>query len=104
MMSRIVNVHQVEFAEFSKGDVDYRDPDEIVMVFDTSPSLAEVVEKVRSDLNWRDKNDVVDLQGRYNVAFDQYIRWKMMPLDSEKRWEAYKVVVLASQDKSLELF
>ena len=27
-----------------------------------------------------------------------------MPLDFEKRWQAYKEVVLDSQDKSLELF
>ena len=27
-----------------------------------------------------------------------------MPIDSKNHWEAYKAVVLASQDKSLELF
>jgi len=104
MLSRIVNVHHENFAGFSKGDIDYRDPNEVVMVFDTSPSFGDVVEKVRSELNWRDKNDVVDLQGRYNVSHGHYVRWKMMPVDSESRWEAYKAVVLDSQDKSFELF
>ena len=33
-MSRIVNVHHVDFAAFMKGDVDYVDPEEIVMVFE----------------------------------------------------------------------
>ena len=103
-MSRIVNVHHVDFAAFMKGDVDYVDPEEIVMVFESSPSFADVMEKVRSELNWMEKSDVVELKGRYNVGFDHYIRWKMMPLDNENRWQAYKEVVLNSQDKSLELF
>lgn len=51
-----------------------------------------------------DQRDVVDLKGRYNVGFDHYIRWKMMPLKCENHWQAYKEIVLASQDKSLELF
>ena len=84
MLSRIVNVHHVDFTGFSKGDIDYRDPDEIVMVFETSPSFGDVVDKVRSELNWRDKNDVVELQGRYNVSHGHYVRWKMMPVDSER--------------------
>ena len=104
MLSRIVNVHHVDFVGFSKGDIDYRDPEEIVMVFDCSPTFVDVVGKVRSELNWMDTNDVVVLQGRYNVGYDHYIRWKIMPIDSENRWEAYKAVVLDSQDKLLELF
>ena len=39
MLSRIVNVYHVDFVGFSKGDIDYRDPEEIVMVFNTSPTL-----------------------------------------------------------------
>ena len=104
MLSRIVNVHHVDFVGFTKGDIDYRDPEEIVMVFETSPTFVDVVDKVRSELNWTDKDDKVELQGRYNVGYDHYIRWKIMPIDSENRWEAYKAVVLDSQDKSLELF
>ena len=103
-MYEVVNVHYVDFPAFFKGDLDYVDPEEIVMVFDTSPSFAGVVEKVRSELNWMDQRDVVDLKGRYNVGFDHYIRWKMMPLKCENHWQAYKEIVLASQDKSLELF
>ena len=73
MLSRIVNVHHENFAGFSKGDIDYRDPNEVVMVFDTSPSFGDVVEKVRSVLNWRDKNDVVEFKGRYNVSHGTYV-------------------------------
>ena len=97
-MSRIVNVHHVDFAAFMKGDVDYVDPEEIVMVFESSPSFADVMEKVRSELNWMEKSDVVELKGRYNVGFDHYIRWKIRPLDNENRWQGYKDVVLNSQD------
>ena len=28
MLSRIVNVHHVDFVGFTKGDIDYRDPEE----------------------------------------------------------------------------
>ena len=98
-MSTIVNVHHVDFVAFSKGDVHDLDPEEIVIVFvTTSPSLADVIEKVRSELNWMDKNDIVHLKGRYNVGFGHYIRWKMMTLDSESHWQAYMEVVFASQD------
>ena len=104
MLSRVVTAHHENFAGFSIGDIDYRDPKEVVMVFDTSPSFSDVVEKVRSELNWRDKNDVVQFQGRYNVSHGSYVPWKMMPVDSESRLEAYKAVVMDSRDKSFELF
>lgn len=45
-MHEVVNVHYVDFPAFLKGDIDYVDPEEIVMVFDSSPSFADVVEKV----------------------------------------------------------
>jgi hypothetical protein len=51
-----------------------------------------------------DESDGVDLIGRYNVGFRQRIRWKTMPLVSKFHWQAYKESVLASQDKSFELF
>ena len=50
-MARIVNVHHGDYASFLKRDNDYIDLHEIVVVFDTSPSIANVVEKVRSELN-----------------------------------------------------
>jgi hypothetical protein len=44
-MARIVNAHHVDYATFEKGDAEYGDlkKKEVVMVFGTSPSLAEVV-------------------------------------------------------------
>jgi hypothetical protein len=44
-MTRIVNVHHVDYAAFEKGDAEYDDPDEVVVVFATSPSFADLVEK-----------------------------------------------------------
>ena len=41
MLSRIVNVHHVDFVGFTKGDIDYRDPEEIVMVFETKGNSVE---------------------------------------------------------------
>ena len=102
-MARIVNVHHVDYPSFEKGDAEYGDPEELVLVFGTSPSLVEVVEEVRRKLKWMDESDVVELVGRYNVGFG-HIRWKTMSLNSELHWEAYKESVLASEVKSLELF
>ena len=81
-MARIVNVHHVDYPSFDKGDAEYGDPEELVLVFGTSPSLVEVVEEVRRKLKWMDESDVVDLVGRYNVGFG-HIRWKTMSLNSE---------------------
>ena len=45
-----------------------------------------------------------ELLGRHNVGFGLHIRWKIMRVNSELCWSAYKEVVAESQDKSLELF
>ena len=102
-MARIVNVHHVDYPSFEKGDAEYGDPEELVLVFGTSPSLVDVVEEVRRKLKWMDESDVVELVGRYNVGFG-HIRWKTMSLNSELCRQAYKESVLASEVKSLELF
>src|SRR3954471_2381304 len=38
---------------FLKGNIE-PDPDELDMVFDSSPSYAELLQQVRKDLNWMD--------------------------------------------------
>ena len=95
-MARIVNVHHVDYPAFEKGDAEYGDPEEVVLVFGTSPTLAEVVEEVRKELKWMDESEDVELVGRYNVGFG-HIRWKTMSLNSELRWQACKESVLASE-------
>jgi hypothetical protein len=50
-MTRIVNVQHVYYATFEKGDAEYGYPEEVVVVFATSPSFAELVENVRRELN-----------------------------------------------------
>ena len=96
-------MHHVDFVSFEKGDTEYGDPKKkpVVMVFPTSTSLEKVLVELRRRLNWMEESDGVDLIGRYNVGYGQHIRWKIMPLDFEL---AYKESVLASQDKSFELF
>jgi hypothetical protein len=68
-MARIVNVHHIDKASCLKGNVDCVDPDEVVMVFSTSSTYAEVVERVVMDLKWIEPSDVYELVGRYNVGF-----------------------------------
>jgi hypothetical protein len=98
-----VYVHHVDKDAFLKGNID-PDPDELDMVFECSPSYAELLEQVRKDLNWMDPSDVVEFDGRHNVGFGMHIRWKAMRVNSEQRWLAYKETVAESLDKALELF
>ena len=42
-MARVVNVHHMDYAAFEKGDFEYGDSKEVVLVFGSSPNLAEVV-------------------------------------------------------------
>jgi hypothetical protein len=50
-----------------KGNVKL-DPEEVVMVFERTPHYAEVVEKVRIELEWMDPSDEIELEGRHNVS------------------------------------
>ena len=67
-MARIVHVHHVDKNSFLKGNIE-PDPDELDLVFECSPTYAELLEQVRIDLNWMDPNDVVEFEGRHNVGF-----------------------------------
>jgi hypothetical protein len=102
-MERIVHVHHVDKDAFLKGNIE-PDPEEVDLVFDLSPSFAEVVAQVRVELNWNEPNDGVELEGRHNVGFGMHTRWKTMRINSEQRWSVYKETVAESQDKALELF
>ncbi|KAK1687030.1 hypothetical protein QYE76_047878 [Lolium multiflorum] len=88
---------------FLEGNIE-PDPEEVDLVFDLSPSFAEVVAQVRVELNWNEPNDGVELEGRHNVGFGMHTRWKTMRINSEQRWSVYKETVAGSQDKALELF
>ena len=98
-----VYVHHVDKEAFLKGNVE-PDPNELDMVFESSPSYAELLQQVREDLNWADPSDIIQLEGRHNVGFGMHIRWKTMRVNSEQRWVAYKETVAESLDKALELF
>jgi hypothetical protein len=97
-MARIVNVHHVDTVSYLKGNVDCIVPDEVVMVFVNSPTNVEVVERVMMDLKWLEPSDVCELAGRYNVIYGHYNLLKVLPVDSELNWSAYKEIVAASQD------
>ena len=98
-----VFVHHGDKDAFLKGNIE-PDPDELDMLFDSSPSYAELLQQVRKDLNWMDPSDIVELEGRHNVGYGMHIRWKTMRINSEQRWVAYKETVADSLDKALELF
>ena len=78
-------VHHGDKDAFLKGNIE-PDPDELDMVFDSSPSYAELLQQVREDLNWTDPSDIIELEGRHNVGFGMHIRWKTMRVNSEQRW------------------
>ena len=102
-MARIVHVHHVDKDAFLKGNME-PDPDEEALVFERSPTYAEVLEQVRIDLDWMDPSDVVELEGRTNASHGVHLRWKFLRINSELRWVAYKETVAESLDKSIELF
>ena len=102
-MSRIVHVHHVDKDAFLKGNME-PDPDEVDLVFERSPTYAEVLKQVRIELNWMDPSDVVELEGRHNAGHGVHLRWKFLRINSELRWVAYKETVAESLDKSIELF
>ena len=96
-------MHRVDKGTFIKGNVEV-DLEEVVMVFEHSPTYAEVVKRCKEELKWTHRNDVVKLEGMHNVGFGLHLRWKIMNVDSELCWSAYKEVVAKSQDKAIELF
>uniref|UniRef100_A0ACD5THE4 Uncharacterized protein n=1 Tax=Avena sativa TaxID=4498 RepID=A0ACD5THE4_AVESA len=102
-MARIVHVHHVDKDAFLRGNID-PDPDELDLVFEHTPTYAEVLEQLRIELKWMDPKDDIELEGRHNVGLGMHVRWKTMRIFSEARWLAYKEVVAESLDKALELF
>ena len=96
-------MHHVDKEAFIKGNSEF-DLEEVEMVFEHSPTYVELVERCKEEFKWTHQNDVVELLGRHNVGFGLHIRWKIMRVNSELCWSAYKEVVAESQDKSLELF
>ena len=96
-----MNLHYLDKDAFFSSNADNN---EEVLVFDTSPTYDEILEKVRSVLNWMNGNDVVKLVGRYDVGVGSKSRLKTMPITSDLHWNIYKAKVADSEDKSLELF
>jgi hypothetical protein len=88
---------------YLKGNIE-PDPDELDLLFERTPTYAEVLEQVRIELNWMYPSDIVELECRHNAGFGMHFYWKIMHINSEQRWGAYKEVVVESLDKALELF
>uniref|UniRef100_A0ACD5YVD2 Uncharacterized protein n=1 Tax=Avena sativa TaxID=4498 RepID=A0ACD5YVD2_AVESA len=101
-MARIFHVHQVDKDAFLRGNIE-PDLDELDLVFECTPTYAEVLEQLRIELKWMNPNDVVELGGRHNVGLGIHVRWKTMHIFSESRWIAYEEVVDESLDKALQL-
>ena len=102
-MPTIVHVHHVDKEAFLKGNME-PDPDEVALVFEQSPTYAEVLKQVRIDLNLMNQDEFVELEGRHNAGHGVHLRWKFLRITSELHWVAYKETVAESLDKSLELF
>ena len=76
-----VFVHHGDKDTFLKGNIE-PDLDKLDMVFDSSPSYAELLQQVWKDLNWMDPSDIIELEGRHNVGFGMHICWKTMHVNS----------------------
>lgn len=102
-MVRIVHVHIVDKDGFLKGNIE-SNPDEVDLVFKSSPAYAEVLKQVRIELKRMYPNDVFELEERHNVGFGLHIHRKTMHIHSEQHWVVYKKTVVESLDKALGLF
>ena len=102
-MAKIVHVHHVDKDAFLKGNIE-PDPDEVALVFEHSPTYADVLKQVRIELNWLGTSDGVELEGRHNAGHGVHLRWKFLRIKSELHWAVYKETVAESLDKSIELF
>jgi hypothetical protein len=100
-MARIVHIRHVDEDAYLKGNIE-PDPDELDLVFERSPTYAKVLEQVRIELNWMDPSDIIELEGMHNAGFRMHFCWKIMRINSEQRWGAYKEVVVESLDKARE--
>ena len=98
--SKVLHVHHGGRVVSSSSGVEFADMTEQVIFFPHSPSLSEVVVKVKAMLGWTDIGDEVVLEGRYDAggcrAYTQ-----MIPINVEDEWETYKELVDSSQIKSL---
>jgi hypothetical protein len=57
-MARIVHVHHVDKEAYLKGNIE-PNPDELDLVFERTPTYAEVLEQVRIELNMMDATRVM---------------------------------------------
>ena len=81
-------VHHGDKDAFLKGNKE-PDPDELDIVFDSSPSYAELLQQVRKILNWMDPTDIVELEGVGECSiFKNFLRTrKIMVMHSNERGE-----------------
>ena len=76
---------------------------EQLLIFGESPTLAQLLEEVKLKLGWNDV-DFVQIQGVIDVGSANGPRIKrLLPISSDLEWSHYKVVVLASEVRSLDL-
>ena len=89
----------------TRGDsVEFEDMFEDVLIFSESPSLTQLVDRVKVRLGWSEGDVHVQFEGVIDVGSCKGPRIKrLLKITSESEWNDYKAVVLASEVRSLDL-
>lgn len=101
-MERVVRVHYGgSVKESSHGGSQFEGMSVKTIVFPSKPSFEELVCRTKDILGWCD--EVVCMQGRYDVGGGPISHKQMLELNGKTEWEAYVEIVKNSQFKSLEV-
>jgi hypothetical protein len=104
-MDKLVRLHHGGRIVRTRDDsVQFEDMFEDVLIFSESPTLTQLVDRVKVRLGWS-KGDVhAHFQGVIDVGSSQGPRIKrLLKITSESEWSDYKSVVLASEVRCLDV-
>ena len=84
--------------------LEFLDMCEELLIFSETPSLTQLVERVKVKLGWNEGDVHVQFEGVIDVGSSKGPRIKrLLKITSETEWNDYKAVVLASEVRSLDL-
>ena len=84
--------------------LEFLDMCEELLIFSETPSLTQLVERVKVKLGWNEGDVHVQFEGVIDVGSSKGPRIKrLLKITNESEWNDYKAVVLASEVRSLDL-
>ena len=104
-MDKLVRLHHGGRIVRTRDDsLEFLDMCEELLIFSETPSLTQLVERVKVKLGWNEGDVHVQFEGVIDVGSSKGPRIKrLLKITSESEWNDYKAVVLASEVRSLDL-